>query len=175
MVNEKEIIAAPADNTLFTILDVRSSQQNSLTSSLAYTRVAGSLGDILGAIFIPPSQLRSVNINKDWGKLHRFDLAGIGYRMEGQKPEMLIVLHYPDKSASDDISEISRRLAGYSVTTGSLKTPLLSDLFDIGTPEAAISGEDSILKIVLAYKTSTPRTLWYDLVSSMDLGFLVSD
>lgn len=61
----------------------------------------------------------------------------------------------------------------YVETTGSRDTPLLSDLFDIGEPEAISYGPDSILKVELVYKPDTPSTLWSTLVEARDLGFLV--
>jgi hypothetical protein len=175
MVEEQEIIAAPADDIFFSVLDVSSDKQSSLEGSLPYTRVAESLGDVLGAALVPQSQLRSKNVSADWDKLHIYDLAGIAYQVEGQDRKVVIALHYADKSAASDINELSRRMAEYVVTTGGLKTPRLSDLFDIGKPAATVYGPDSILKVELVYKSGTPITLWSDLVVSQDLGFLVSD
>jgi len=175
MVKEGEIIAAPADDIFFSVLDVRSGKQSSLEDSLAYTRVAESLGDVLGAALVPQSQLRSKNVSADWDNLHTYDLAGIGYRVEGQDRKVVIALHYADKSAADDSDELGRRMAEYVVTTGNLKTPLLTDLFYIGDPEVTVYGPDSILKVELEYKPDTPRTLWSDMVQSQDFGFLVSN
>jgi len=175
MVKEREIIAAPADDIFFSVLDVRSGEQSSLEDSRAYTRVAEGLGDVLGAALVPHSLLRSTNVGADWDNLHTYDLAGIGYRVEGQDRKVVIALHYPDDSAADDIDELNRRMAEYVVTTGNLKTPLLSDLFNIGDPEATIYGPDSILKVELEYKPDTPSTLWSALVQFQDLGFLVSN
>jgi hypothetical protein len=175
MVEEQEIIAAPADDIFFSVLDVRSGRQGSLEDSLAYTRVAGSLGDVLGAVLIPQSILRSRNVSAEWANLHPYDLAGIGYRVEGQHRKVAIALHYPDRSAADDVDELARRLAEYVVTTGDLETPLLPDLFDIGEPEVTVYGPDSILKVELVYRPGTPGTLWSDMVPTQDLGFLVSN
>jgi hypothetical protein len=175
VVKEREIIAAPADDIFFSVLDVRSGKENSLEDSLAYTRVAESLGDVLGAVLIPQSLLRSMNVSMDWDNLHTYDLAGIGYRVEGQDRMIVIVLHYSDKSASDDINELGRRMAEYVVTTGNLDTPLLSDLFNIGEPEVTTYGPDSILKVEFEYKSDTPSTLWSAMVQFQDLGFLVSN
>jgi hypothetical protein len=175
MVTEGDIIAAPADDIFFSVLDVRSGQQSSLEDSLAYTRVAEALGDVLGAALVPQSVLRSENVSEDWDNLHTYDLAGIGYQVEGQDRKVVIALHYADKSAADDINELNRRLAEYVIRTGSLETPLLSDLFDVDDPEVTVYGPDSILKVGLVYKPDTPRTLWSDMVELRDLGFLVSD
>jgi len=175
MVKEGEIIAAPADDIFFSVLDVRSGKQSSLEDSLAYTRVAEALGDVLGVALVPQSVLRSENVSEDWDNLHTYDLAGIGYRVEGQDRKVVIALHYADKSAANDIDELNRRMAEYVVTTGNLKTPLLADLFYIGDPEVTVYGPDSILKVELVYKPDTPSTLWSDLVESQDLGFLVSN
>jgi hypothetical protein len=175
MVKEQEIIAAPADEFFFSVLDVRSGKQKSLEGSLAYTRIAESLGDVLGAALIPQSLLHSKNVNAGWNNLHSYDLAGVGYQVEGQDRKIVIALHYPDKSAADDITELNRRMAEYSVTAGGLNSPPLSDLFDIGDPEFTVYGPDSVLKVVLIYKTDTPSALWSALVESRDLGFLVSN
>jgi hypothetical protein len=174
MVEEREIIAAPADDIVFSVIKSRSDKQKSLKDSLAYTRVAESLGDVLGAALVPQSLLRSENMSSDWGKLHKYDLAGIGYQVEGEDCELVIILHYPDKSAVGDVDEMTRRMAEYAVTAGNMKTPLLSDLFNIGNPKAIVFGPDSILKVEMVYKPDTSRTLWNELVVSQDLGFLVS-
>jgi hypothetical protein len=173
MVKEQELIAAPADDIFFSILDVRSGKQRSLKDSLTYSTVAGILGQVLGAALVPQSQLRSENVSMDWDKLHTYDLAGIGYRVEGQDRKLVIALHYTNKSAASDVNELNRRMAEYVVTSGGSKTPLLSDLFDIGEPEVAVYGSGSILKVELVYNPDSPSTLWSDLVESQDLGFLV--
>jgi hypothetical protein len=175
MVEEREIIAAPADEILFSVLDVRAGKDKSLKESIAHTRVAEALGDVLGAALIPQSQLFSENVNTKWGRLHTYDLAGIGYIYGEEEQKVVIVLHYTDKSAANDIDELNRRMAEYVVTIGNLETPLLSDLFDIGEPEVTVYGPDSILKVELIYKPDTPRTLWSAMVEMQDLGFLVVD
>ncbi len=175
MVSEQEFIAAPADDIFFSVLDVRSGKQDTLADSLAYTRVAEFLGDVLGAALVPQSVLRSENVSTDWDMLHTYDLASIGYQVEGQDRKIVIVLHYADKSASDDVDELAHRMAEYKVTTGNLETPLLSDLFSISDPRVTNYDTGSILKIELVYKPDTPSTLWSDLVVSRDLGFLLVD
>jgi hypothetical protein len=173
VVNEQEIIAAPADATFFSILDVRSNRQRSLQSSLSYTRTAESMGDVLGGALIRQSQLNSTNLSSAWGNLNIYDLAGIGYRVAGLDRKVVIILHYPDKSASKDIEELKRRMSEYSVTVRGLKTPRLSDLFDIGNPAATVYAQDSVLKVELRYKSDTPITLWSDMVIAKDFGFLM--
>jgi hypothetical protein len=175
LVENQEIIAAPADDIFFPVLDARSGKQNSLSDSLAYTRIAGSLENVLGAALIRQSQLRSENIKADWGNLDIYDLAGIGYQVEGQERKLVILLHYADKSAANDIDEIKNRLTQYDITTMSFDNPSLSSLFDIGEPEAINYDSDSILKVELVYRPETPSTLWSELVESQDLGFLVPD
>ncbi len=170
---DQEIIAAPADDIFFSVLEARSDKQSSLKDAPAYTRVAESLGDVLSAALVPQSQIHSQNVSAEWGNLHMYDLAGIGYRMDRQDRKVIIVLHYPDKSAAGDVEELGRRLADYSEITRNLETPRLADLFDIETPEATVYGTDSILKVELKYKSDTPSTLWSEMVESQDLGFLV--
>jgi hypothetical protein len=174
MVKEQEIIAAPADDIFFSIIDAYSGKRSALNNSTSYTRVAESLGDVLGAVLIPQSLLRSKNVKADWNMLHTYDLVGIGYGIEGQDIKLIITLHYPDKSASNDINEISRRMAEYAVISVGLSTPMLCDLFEIGKPEATTYGPDSILKVELIYKSDTPSWLWSTLVKSQDVGFLVT-
>ena len=174
MVSEQEIIAAPANDIFFSILDARSGKQGSLSDSPAYTGTVESLGDVLGAALVPGPLLRSENVSADWGDLHSYDLAGIGYRMEGQERKMVIALYYAGKSAGDDIAGIKRRLSEYKVSAGGLKTSLLSSLFDIGEPEAVDYGSGSVLRIELLYRAGTRSSLWSELVKSHDLGFLVA-
>lgn len=174
-VQEQDIIAAPADDEFFSVLDVRSGKQTSLKDLPAYTRTSEELGDILGAALIPRSMLRSNNVNSDWGKIGAYALIGIGYLVEGQERKMVIILYYPDKSALADIDEMKHRLAEYSITAGNAKTSLLSDLFIIGKPEATVLGTDSIMKIELKYKPETMSILWSDMVAARDLGFLIAD
>lgn len=176
MVKQHEIIAAPAEDVLFSVMDVRSAKQNSLQDSLAYTRVAEILGDSLGAALIPQSVLQSENSGLNWDKLHTYDLAGIGYRVDGKDRKIVIVLHYPDNSASLDFDELSQRLSEYSLSFGQLENPYLSDVFNIGNPKAIIYDADSILQVELKYKANTSRALvWSSLEQMQNLGFLVVD
>ena len=176
MVQQREIIASPANDIFFLVLNTRSDKSNSLENSLSYTRVAEALGDVLGAAFIPQSIVQnSENVDKDWETLHTYDLAGIGYLVEGQDRKVVIALHYPDSSAADDIDELSGRMAEYMVTVGGLETSLLSDLFEIGKPKATTYNQDSILKVELVYMLETSSTLWSDLVESHNFGFLVTN
>jgi hypothetical protein len=64
-------------------------------------------------------------------------------------------------------------MSEYSVTVRGLKTPRLSDLFDIGNPAATVYAQDSVLKVELRYKSDTPITLWSDMVIAKDFGFLM--
>ncbi len=168
MVTEREIIAAPSDDIFFKVLDARNNDQQSLQQSSAYNKVAKALGDVLGAAIVPPSQVISENIDTTWGKLHEYDLIGIGYTVENGQAKTTIIVHYPDDSAEDDITELSRRLSEYKMS-GQIP---LSERFEISEPEAISYGPDSILKIELAFLQDAPRT-WIWMIAGRDLGFLV--
>lgn len=175
LVNEQEIIAAPADEIFFQVLNVRLGKEKSLGDSIAYTTVAASLGDVLGAAIIPRSQLQSKNVSTEWGELHEYDLAAIGYWMEGRDKKVVIVLHYPNKSAASDIEELKRRMAGYVLMDGHPAPRGLADLFEIGEPAATAYEKDSVLKVELAYKANTRSYLWNTMVTLNELGFLVAN
>jgi hypothetical protein len=175
MVTEKQIIAAPSDELLFSVLDVRSGKKDSLVDSPAYTRVAAALGDVMGAAFVPESQLFSENVNKDWSTLHDFELIGIGYSFGEEIQSIVIVIYYPDDSAVKDIDELQRRMGEYELSMERFKNPQLPGLFDITEPQAVTVGSGSLLKTKLVYKKDTPRSLWVEFIATCDLGFLVAD
>ncbi len=173
MVAANEIIAAPANSILFSLLDVRSAETSSIEDSPAYNDVAEALGDVLGAALIPQSQLISDNVADDWENLHYYDLAGIGYSFQEDEQKIVIVIHYPDDSANDDMQELDRRLSDYMTTLGGQNPLPLTDFFEVGESSATSYGPRSVLTIELVYKPDTPRSSWQPMIYMRDLGFLV--
>lgn len=176
MVTGDRIIAARSDELLFPLLDAPQNKANTLANSVPYTSIAETLGDVLGAAFVPPSKTGAENTGPDWDRLHDWDLAGIGFTVEDEDLKLIIALHYPDGSASNDIDELSCRMSHYLVAPEMGPDPaLLSETFTIGKPEAITDKTGSVLKVELDYKAEEIRLPWYFLITLQQLGFLAID
>jgi len=56
------------------------------------------------------------DVPDDWGLLHQFDMAALGYRQDGEKGFMVIALYYQDESAAKaDGALIIKRMETYTL------------------------------------------------------------
>jgi hypothetical protein len=112
--------------------------------------------------------------------LHTYDLIGIGYVSDGETSKTTIILHYPESpAAEDDIEELARRMADYVTVYDGAKSTALSDIYEIGSPEAFSFDDDSVLKVTLTRQPDMNDIAmfgnWIDLVILGELGFLIAE
>lgn len=125
---DNTIIAAPASKYVTGMFDARAGNVTSIIDNAACRALADSLGDVLTAVMTIPERiiitdLRMKGIPKfdftvpdDWGLLHQFDMAALGYRQEGDRGFMVIALYYQDESvAKADGAAILKRMETYTL------------------------------------------------------------
>jgi len=127
-VSDNTVIAAPASKYVTGMFDARDGNVPSIIDNTACRALAESLGDVLTAVMMIPERilitdLRARGIPKfdfdvpdDWGLLHQFDMAALGYRQDGEKGFMVIALYYQDESAAKaDGALIIKRMETYTL------------------------------------------------------------
>ena len=127
---DNTIMAAPASKYVTGMFDARDGNVPSINDNAACRALADSLGDVLTAVMMIPERilitdLRARGIPKfdftvpdDWGLLHQFDMAALGYRDDGEKGFMVIALYYQDESAAKaDGAMIIKRMETYTLGT----------------------------------------------------------
>jgi hypothetical protein len=170
MLTDKQIIAAPADKILFALIEGQAGKSQSIKEYPGYTGVIETLGDVLGAGIRPVSTIEADKEPEQPG-LHNYDLVGIGYEYTKDEQKVVIVIHYPDNSAVNDIENVQKRITEYQVP--GYQDKLLADLFIIGEPQVITQEADSLLKVELVYRAGTPRALWTSLIQPP--GFLFNE
>ena len=127
-VSDNTIMAAPAGKYVTGMFDARAGNVPSIIDNAACRALADSLGDVLTAVMMTPERIiitdlraRGIpkfdfNVPDDWGLLHQFDMAAIGYQNDGEKGFMVIALYYKDESfAKADGATILKRMDTYTL------------------------------------------------------------
>lgn len=182
------IIAAPADKIFFTVLDTWQGKARSLRDIPAYLALAHSMGDLVSAAILPRSEAlkpgdalwdpRSYyKFAKGWGRLHDYQLVGLGYRTDGEERAMVIALFYGDPlAAAADAQELKKRLEDYIVFTALPQrkdTPLMN-FCQATEPQVIRWKQSSALAVECKFRADAPN-LWSFMVEFRDLLFLVPD
>ena len=119
------IITASTTGAINSALDVRLGKEPAAIDNAACEALAGSLGEVLGGVVMTPDQVLNRNpsqeidpfyfdIPSDWGKLHNYEMGGMGYRHDGKESSWVISLFYPDaQAASADADTLVNRLRSY--------------------------------------------------------------
>ncbi len=129
-VSDNTIMAAPAGKYITGMFDARDGNVASIIDNAACRALADSLGDVLTAVMMTPERIIitdlrmqgipkfDFNIPDDWGLLHQFDMAALGYRDDGEKGFMVIALYYQDEAAARaDGAAILKRMETYTLGT----------------------------------------------------------
>jgi hypothetical protein len=192
------IITAPDTATLAGIFDTRSGKQKAAIADPACLVLSASVGDVLSGVLISPDRLINpgfagarppfnFSLPQDWGTLHPFEVAGMGYESDGADRYWTITLYYSDAGAADvDAPVLAKRISGYIFNTEfeqgpgqSFKPTPLTHQFEVGQPTAQIyhgTTPASTLSIALHFKPATPSSTWLRYVHDFrDLLFLVPD
>ena len=147
------IIISPATVYVTGILDAMAGDTPSVIDNTACRALADSLGDVITAVVTIPSRIVQIvppenitgdvgfdfAIPDDWGTLHKYDMAALGYRAEGDKRFLEIALYYDDTgSAEADGAEIVKRMEGYILGT------FLENMENIPFTEMYLPGEPEV-------------------------------
>jgi len=124
------IIASPVTEYVTSIFDAMAGDTPSVIDNAACRALADSLGDVLTAVMTTPERIITVApemeeaagfdfaIPDDWGLLHGYDMAALGYKAEGEKRFLVIALYYVDEeTATADGKEIANRMKNYNLGT----------------------------------------------------------
>jgi hypothetical protein len=107
---------------------------STLADSVPHSSLVRQLGgNTIGLAFLPPRLVQELQQGlrretipnddygpffyeryQDWGQLHPFDLAAVGYRAGGQGTQLVVALYYPNpEAAAADAAEFERRWEEY--------------------------------------------------------------
>jgi hypothetical protein len=169
------IIASPATGYVTGIFDAMAGDTPSVIDNTAGRALADSLGDVLTAVVTIPARIVQIippehivgdvrfdfDIPGDWGTLHEYDMAALGYRAEGGKRFLEIALYYDDAgSAEADGTEIVKRMEGYILGT------FLENMENIPFTEKYLPGEPEVHK----YADGAVLTVACELIPEDRLG-----
>jgi hypothetical protein len=124
------IIVSPATEYVTGVFDAMAGDTPSITDNTACRALADSLGDVLMAVVTTPArvvftfpgmeeQLKfDFTIPNNWGLLHQYDMAALGYKADGEKRFLVIALYYADEEeARANGAEIVKRMGDYILGT----------------------------------------------------------
>lgn len=127
---DNTIMAAPAGKYVTGMFDAQDGNVPSIIDNDTCRALADSLGDVLTAVMMIPERilitdLRAQGIPKfdfkvpyDWGLLHQFNMAALGYRQDEEKGFLVIALYYQDEAAAKaDGALIMKRMETYTLGT----------------------------------------------------------
>ena len=192
------LVTAPATDILTGVLDTVAGKQESILNNAAGAALADSLGDVLSGAIIAPDRIINPNsgqsggiqpfdfeIPADWGKLHQYVLAGMGYKAGGQGDRFWTVsLFYNDASAaSADAGTLAARMNSYILNTqfkdrggAASKSVPLTDMYDIGQPRVQEYPGGVTLTVECRLKPETGSSHWFSFgLTTRDLLFLAPD
>jgi hypothetical protein len=135
---------------------------SSIIDNAACRALADSLGDLLTAVITIPERIITVApamedaakfdfvVPDNWGQLHGYEMAALGYLAEGQKRFMVISLYYTDmETAKADSIELIKRMNNYNLGTfhENLPDTPFTSLFQISESKLIEYDEGVVLKI----------------------------
>jgi hypothetical protein len=169
------IIASPATGYVTGIFDAMAGDTPSVIDNAACRALADSLGDVITAVVTIPARIVQIippeniigdvrfdfGIPDDWGELHEYEMAALGYRAEGGKRFLEIALYYDNAgSAEADGAEIVKRMEGYILNT------FIDNMENIPFTERYLPGEPEVRK----YADGAVLTIACQLISEGRLG-----
>ena len=151
LVENNFVMVSPAKEFVTGVMDTRDGELDSAEDIPAVQALTDSLGDVLvGSITVPErliinpgtsgsTAIFNQAIAEDWGTLHDYEMAALGYRAEGDERYFDIALYYTDSAAAEaDGKEIVKRMQSYSLnsfaTDASIATPF-TNRYEPGEPE----------------------------------------
>ena len=143
------LVIAPHTERMTAILDTIAGDEPSVRGNAACRAVAESLGDVIAAqittpdrVTTPDSRARGIppydfDIPDDWGILHQWEMAALGYQNNGTERYWIISLYYADNDAARaDGAELVKRMKGYLFNTQlpQAENVPLTERFEVGEP-----------------------------------------
>ena len=163
VLSDDRILFTSSTRRMEDILDILNESAEPSIDDPAVRAVANSLGDPYYAFITTPENLCTTSapyyftIPDDWGLLHYYDMAGIGYYYDGKSSYLNIVLHYASTDAArEDGEEIAKRVVNYIFNTiGNPESDLFfphegfTDLFELEDRKVMEYDNGAILKLTL--------------------------
>lgn len=184
------IVTAPATDILTGILDSMAGNEAAVIDNAACRALAESMGEVLSAVIITADRVFEVTSSRpappvnftipdDWGRLHQYDMVGMGYRDDGQERFWVISLYYSDaEAASADAGELVKRMKSYSFTgfePMANVTPLTLK-FEVGEPKVQKYPGGATLTVESRFNPETGSSAWYmPAMWTRDFLFLAPD
>ena len=201
------LATAPSTGIIEQLIGVHHGQSPSLLESAPHRALVEAAGEgLLGGVFIPPGWIvenwNTVNTRSaarldrylegpdQWGQLSSYDLALLGYRVQGDAEETVMALYYPNPAAAaGDAGELEKRWnsfhydpRGGQLSEGELEelpatlscSPFSTVIID-GTGRSVLIGTCPVLRSAERDITVKGPSLWSWLFGTRELQFLVRD
>ena len=201
------LATAPSTGIIEQLIDVHHGESPGLLESEQHRALVEAAGEgLLGGVFIPPGWMvenwNTVNTRSaarldrylegpdQWGQLSPYDLALLGYRVQGDAEETVMALYYPDPAAAaGDAGELEKRWNSfYYDPTGphlhdpepeevpaTLSCSPLSTAVIEGSGHSLLIGTCPVLRTEERDVTVKGPSLWSWMFGTRELQFLVSD
>ena len=201
------LAAAPSTGIIEQLIDVHHGESPGLLGSEPHRALVEAAGEgLLGGVFIPPGWMvenwNTVNTRSaarldryldgpdQWGQLSSYDLALLGYRVQGDAEETVFALYYPDPAAAaGDAGELEKRWNGFHYdprggqrSEGELEevpATLSCSPFSVsiveGSGHSALIGACPVLRSEERDISVKGPRLWSWLFGTRELQFLIRD
>ena len=158
---DNALIISPTTGQVTGIFDTMSGDTPSVMDNAACQALVDSLGDVLMAVMTTPNRIICApamadepvfdfTIPANWGYLHGYKMAALGYRADGNKRFFDIALYYTDvETAVADGEEIIKQMSSYTLNTWNenLEKTSFTDLYQPDEPVVTQYAEGAVLKI----------------------------
>ena len=204
------LAAAPSTGIIEQLIDVHHGESPGLLESEPHRALVEAAGEgLLGGVFIPPGWMvenwNTVNTRSaarldrylegpdQWGQLSPYDLALLGYRVQGDAEETVMALYYPDPAAAaGDAGELEKRwnsfhydprgghrsdgeLEEVPATLSCSPFSTFSTVIIEGTGRSVLIGTCPVLRSEERDTAVKGPSLWSWLFGTRELQFLVRD
>jgi hypothetical protein len=189
------VIMSPVTDNVTRIFDTMAGDVPSVIDNSLCRALADSLGDVLVATLTTPERVVYSDIYTqeevpkfdftppaDWGTLHGYEMAAIGYKAEGEKRVLMIALCYADEAvARADGATILKRMASYTLRSWlpQMENIPFTEKFQVGEPVIKQCGDGVVLTIDCQLSPEDWRGASMEIGSSgmiiRDLLFLAPD
>ena len=197
---DNTVMAAPTGHQVTDMFDARDGQVPSVIDNAACRALADSLGDIITGVITTPERIIQTDLKmqgmpkfeftipEDWGLLHRYEMAALGYRAEGEERYLVIALYYQDEAAAKADGElIVKRMESYDIGTWASRMGPAAGTGTVPFTEKYVPGEpvikkygDGVVLTIACRKIPTGTRIFSSVIGGpgmpiRDLLFLVPD
>jgi hypothetical protein len=176
---DNTLVTAPATEILTGIFDTLDGKENAVIDDPASQALADSLGEVLSAAIISPDRIVELSpehsvgwppfdfdLPANWGRLHQYQLTGMGYKDDGQERYWVISLFYANaEDATADANTLANRMETYIFNTQykdnpNLAATPLTDMYEVGKPSVKSYPAGATLTVECRFKPDTPSGFW---------------